>query len=98
MSDLSEVKKILISLINLYPKGRAADKFNADYRESEGKAIPFAEYSYVSLLQFLDAELKDNIRIENRGMDICLFPIANTRSGHVLTLTRESKNIPGVSR
>lgn len=89
MEDLNEVKKIIISLICTFPNGRSADNFNRDYKEFTGTSIPFSEYSYPTLLAFLEAELKNNIRIESRDMNIWLYPISTEKSGHITKMIQE---------
>lgn len=92
MADLSVVKKEIISLINIYPGGIAADKFNHEYESLVGKGIPFGDFLYSSLLAFLGEELKDNIKIENSGMNVILYPLASEKSAHILKFT-EGQNI-----
>lgn len=101
MADLSDVKKIIISLISTSPNGRPADLFNKDYKKQTGKSIPFAEYSYSSLTKFLEAEMKNNIRFEIRRGDVWLFPITNQKSGHITKMIHEqfvAKNKSSTSR
>lgn len=58
----------------------AADKFNPEYQSLVRKAIPLEDFLYVSLLAFLGEELKENIRIENNGMNVLLYSIGSEKS------------------
>lgn len=89
--DLTEVKKIIISLANLNPKGIFADQLNTDYQKREGMQIPFDQFGYSSLLVFLQHELQQNqqIKMVDEGFgSYVIYPIANARSGHVLEFTK----------
>ncbi|XP_055313883.1 tudor domain-containing 6-like isoform X2 [Sitodiplosis mosellana] len=92
MADLSDIKRVIISLMNLYPNGIAADIFNKAYEGMESQKIPFAEFGYHSLLTFLEEELSENIRIEYGDMQQILYPIANGKSDHILKLKKEENN------
>lgn len=92
MTDLAEVKKLLISVMNLNPYGIHADKLDESYRSFMGKFIPYQDFSYVSREMFLKAELKDNIRIADEGMGIMLYPIASELSGHMVQLVQNQEN------
>lgn len=98
MTDLKEIRLIIISLLNTYPNGVPAYKFNMEYQKFVGNDIPFAHYSYINLQSFLAAELKDNVRIEIEPMDIWLFPITNKKSGHIIQMIQQQlpvQNKPG---
>lgn len=89
--ELSEVKNVIVSILNLEPKGIYADKLNHEYKKIEGCNIPFSSFGYSSLLKFLEYELKDNIRIDDgNDWNIMLYPIGNEKSGHILKLKAES--------
>lgn len=92
MDDLSEVKKAIISILNLFPNGIAADRFNREFEREIGKQIPYADFLYDSLLAFLEEELKDKIEIFESGMNVMLKPIANGLSAHMVKLKEEEKN------
>lgn len=92
MSDLSEIKKVIISLLNLYPNGIPADVFNREYESIESRKIPFADFGYHSLLTFFEEELKGNVRIEYGDMQTFLYPIANAKSAHIIKMKQEEIN------
>ncbi|XP_031630401.1 uncharacterized protein LOC116345291 [Contarinia nasturtii] len=92
MADLSMVKKIIISLMNLHPNGVAADKLDKQYKYQEGHLIPFADYSYLSLCSFLQEELGNNIKIVQEGFETMLYPIATANSAHVMKLISHQNN------
>lgn len=96
--ELETVKKIIISILNLKPNGLYADKLNGEFQRDAGCNIPWSKFGYTSLLNFLENELSDNIRIDNENRwNIILYPIANEKSGHVLKL-KERENEPRESR
>lgn len=83
--DRDEVKKILISILNLKPNGILADEINREFLHDAGCSIPYGRFGYHSLMAFLEWELKENIRIDNEnGWDIVLYPIATHKSEHIL--------------
>lgn len=91
MADLSEVKKEIISLLNTYPGGIAADLFDRDYERTIGRRIPYGDFGYYGLLEFLQEELGNKIKMENQGMQIMLYPIPTENSAHIIKLVEEQQ-------
>lgn len=97
--DLDSVKKALISILNLNPKGILADKINQQFKSHVGSNIPWDSYCYPSLLTFLEEELKGNIRIDNEnGWNIMLYPIGTGNSAHILKFKENEESRGGRAR
>lgn len=92
MADLKTVKKIIISLFNMHPRGISQDELMKQYRLTEGQCIPYATFGYSTLNLFLKNELMENVRIVDSGFNVMLYPIANTTSGHVVDLILQQDN------
>lgn len=92
--DLEEVKKVVISLANVYPEGISLDRLNQQYQKQEGCSIPFTSFGYLSLLCFLESELGQKITIINEGFGCCMvYPKASEKSGHILELTKNPRYV-----
>lgn len=86
MADLSEVKKIIVSIFNSYPRGISKDDLQRNYRQHTGQDIPFSSYGYATIISFLENELKDNVRVGGSCFNVMCYPEASQKSHHVATL------------
>lgn len=85
--DRDEVKKLLIAILNLKPNGIYADDIKKEFKREAGSNIPFGGFGYDTLLEFLENELNDNIRIDKGNrLNFVVYPIATKKSGHILKL------------
>lgn len=92
--DLSEVKKVIKSILNLCPTGIFVDKIDAEFKLIEGCKIPWGKFGYTSLLPFLKHELAGEIRIDDSdSWNIKLYSIANDKSGHILQMRKDPRRM-----
>lgn len=86
--DAKTIKQTVIAVINLHPNGLPADDLNDEYKQIEGSDIPFRSMGYISLLKFIEEELREKVRIERQYDEFLLFPIATGNSGHIVDLIK----------
>lgn len=85
--ELAEVKKILISILNLEPGGIYVDKIDGEFQKIGGCRIPYSTFGYHNLLSFLKNELNNDIRMDDsNSWNMKLYPIPNDKSGHIVKL------------
>lgn len=90
MAILSEVKKVITSILNLYPDGMIEVKLNQEYRCIEGENIPYAAFAYASLHSFMEEELQEKVRIgTDEFHNTKYFPNGTGKAAHVTKLIQE---------
>lgn len=88
MDDLSLVKKLIKSLVNIHPNGIAMDRLDREYKFQEGCNIPYSAYAYVSLEKLIQEELKNDVTLIREDLNIMLYPIASEKSRHLIKLVQ----------
>lgn len=88
MTELSVIKKTIISILNLYPRGVPQDDLKKSFRELIGNEIPFEDFCYGSLKSFMESEISENVRINETPFEVIYYPVANKRSGHIAHAVR----------
>ncbi|XP_011493845.1 PREDICTED: tudor domain-containing protein 5-like [Ceratosolen solmsi marchali] len=92
LNRLNEVKAILRSL--LISEGRndiSVNELNAMYSRMEGRDIPFREFNYPNLLEFLNS-MSDTLRLKsNPDNTLCVYHVNTEKSVHISSLVARQK-------
>lgn len=91
VSKLDKMKKIIRSLVNTSKAGLTSDQLNVDYRELEGKDIPFHEFGYTNLNTFLKS-IPDTVKIIQSGNKLLINRIVSEESKHITKLVDEQNS------
>lgn len=93
MDDLSDIRKGIISILNMYPKGIAQDDLKKDYKGIIGGDIPFKKFGYASIKSFLESELPENVRIVDSAFNTMYYLVKTARSGHIANAVEETARL-----
>ncbi|XP_034181912.2 uncharacterized protein LOC117605114 [Osmia lignaria lignaria] len=85
------VRTTILSLLLARKGGSTLRQLDNDYCEVEGACIPWKDFGYVSLLNFLQS-MSRNIQIERKNNTIILKGIATDKSKHVSKLVAGQKS------
>nr|XP_012152341.1 PREDICTED: protein PF14_0175-like isoform X2 [Megachile rotundata] len=88
---LENIRTTILSLLLARKGGCTLRQLDNDYCEVEGTNIPWKDFGYISLLNFLHAMSK-NVHIENKNNTIILKGIASDKSKHVSKLVAGQKD------
>lgn len=88
---LENVRTTILSLLLARKGGSTLRQLDNDYCEVEGTCIPWKDFGYVSLLNFLHS-MSRNIEIEHKNNTIILKGIATDKSKHVSKLVAGQKS------
>lgn len=89
--SLELVRKLVQCIANNNPDGVTFDELNRQYIQQEGEFIPYGTFGYLSLEDFLVAELSDVVSVEGIKSIVLVYPIESERSKHILELARNPK-------
>lgn len=88
MTDFDTVKKELLSILNMYPRGIAIDKLKKEYKENVGTHIPHGKFGYQSIINLLKDELKQNVSVEMVGPEWVCIPLGSKNTQHILDMNK----------
>ncbi|XP_064481486.1 uncharacterized protein LOC135394600 [Ornithodoros turicata] len=92
--DLDTVKTVIRSLLVVSKKEVPLQAFLRDYRESEGQDLPFRQFGYKNVQEFLE-NLKDTVRVTAHGPNMVFLSPAITKDiQHIDKLVRTQKSTP----
>ncbi|KAL7287883.1 hypothetical protein TKK_0017946 [Trichogramma kaykai] len=96
---LKEVKSIIRSLLISNIKVDVKPTFlDSMYFDLEGKRIPFREFGYQNLIEFL-SKIPDTTRfVKNRAGEICVKHVDTEKSAHISDLVYKQKAPPAKKR
>lgn len=89
MTSLDIVKKELISILNMYPKGISIDKLKKEYKANIGTNIPFGEFGYRNVIDLLKDDLKENVSVEIIGSEWVCIPLGSANTKHILQMNHD---------
>uniref|UniRef100_A0A1A9X252 HTH OST-type domain-containing protein n=1 Tax=Glossina brevipalpis TaxID=37001 RepID=A0A1A9X252_9MUSC len=90
MDSLSEVKLILKSLVISCYESITVDKLNCDFKDVEGKNIPFHQFGYQALEDFL-LSIPDTVTVVGRGPKAIVYNVITDKSKHVHDMVRKQR-------
>lgn len=86
MTSLDIVKKELISILNMYPKGISIDKLKKEYKANIGTQIPYGEFGYQNIIDLLKDDLKENVSVEMIASEWVCIPLGSANTKHMLDI------------
>ncbi|XP_037916613.1 tudor domain-containing protein 5-like isoform X2 [Hermetia illucens] len=88
---LEETKSVLKSLIISCPHGMTVERLNRDYREMEGRPIPYSQLGYNKLETFLRA-ITDTLIVTGSGFNATVTAIASEKTAHIDKMVTKQKS------
>lgn len=88
MSDIQEVRHILVAILNMHVGGITALKLDGEYKKDVDERIPFGRYGYQSLDAFIASELGDAIDRRPLGFETIYFPRGTESTKHIVEMKR----------
>lgn len=89
-ASLDTTKKILRSILNTVKNGLSVNELQKQYRELEGRYIPYQQLGYNNIRSFLGA-IPDTVYIRNYGTEFRVFPVLTESSKHIHALVTEQR-------
>lgn len=87
MDRLTEVKKLIRSILIPQKNGYTIEQLSEDYFEMEGLGLPFQEFKYSSIIEFLKS-MPDTVKfIGNK-----CYPVSDSSTAHIERMVAEQRD------
>ena len=93
MADLALTKALINSILTASENPLSLGQLEAEYKAMENEYIPFKEFGYKSLIEFLN-NCTDSVKIVYAGGTAQLLPVVLDEARHIRELVENQKKDP----